>query len=106
MGYGSYHPLPPAPPKEKYAFGLSLGELIWVFIGLACSYHLVKIVPPIPFVTNFLLVKIHAFIPLMICSVLAFGKHPKTGLSINAEIFNAIQFKTRNRILVYRRGIH
>jgi len=103
MGYGQYHALPPAPPKEKYALGLNLQELIWIIFGLSISYKLMSIVPPIPFIKDFLFTKIHAFLPLLICAVFAFGKHPKTGLSIGSEIINYFIFKARNKILVYKR---
>ncbi|MGI6079108.1 MAG: hypothetical protein ACOYCB_13310 [Fastidiosipilaceae bacterium] len=103
MAYGNYHPLPPNPPKEKYVFGLNLAELVWLLVGLVLSYNLVKIIPPLPFVTNIIFIKIHAFIPLAISAILAFGKHPKTGLSINTEIKNTIDFKLRKRILIWRK---
>jgi len=103
MGYGQHHALPPAPPKEKYALGLNIQELIWVIVGLSISYKLIGIVPPLPMIENFIFIKIHAFIPLMLCAVLAFGKHPKTGISIGSEIINFLIFKARNKILMYRR---
>jgi hypothetical protein len=103
VSFGSYHSLPPDPPKEKYAFGLGLVELGWMLAGVILSYKLFKIVPPLP-VKNFLFTKIHALLPLFITAFFAFGKLPQTGLSISEEIVNMIEFKLRNRTLLYRRG--
>jgi hypothetical protein len=101
--YGQYHSLPPEPPKEKYLLGLNAFEACWIVAGTLISYRLLQIVPPLP-TSDFIFRKIHAFIPLFIAAFFAFGKHPKTGLSLLADTINLLEFKARNRTLLYKRG--
>ncbi len=103
MSFNQYHPLPPDPPKEKYVLGLSLPELFWTLLGIVFSYKLMKTIPPLP-IDNFVFSRIHFLIPLLITSIFAFGKHPKTGLSITVELINLVKFRFQDKVLLYKRG--
>lgn len=103
MSFGSFHPLPPKPPKEKFLYGLSFTEAFIMIIGFIAAEKLMQVIPKLP-IDDFILSRLHLGIPIVITAFFAFGRHPVTNLPIAQEILNWIEFRFfRKRVLEFKK---
>jgi len=101
--FGYQHNLAPKPVETRIALGLTWQKLLALLVGGKLTYEFAKIVPPLPF-ENFVIAHIHHLIPLVLVMAFALITDRKTGLSLPQYLWYWINFKTRKKVFIWRRG--
>ncbi len=100
--FGHHHPLTRSTGPTKIAWGLSLSQILALLTGGYLSFRLSQVVPALPF-GNFVLAHLHHLLPLGVITLLAFGRHGKTGLNYAVYLYYVAAYRLRRKKYTWRR---
>lgn len=102
--WGEYHPLPyTSKIKEKIIWKFSPADFGWIVLGFYLSVQFASITGPISLFSSVVFSRIHYAMPLGICALLAYGKHPATGLGLVSYLYVILSIRFRRRKFLYRK---
>lgn len=93
------HPIPfETGDEEKLLWRFSMSQSIWIVVGVALSYQMTGLVPPLPLPNIF--GYLHYLLPLLVCATFAFVKVRDMTLFQFARVW--IRFRRNKQQLLYR----